>query len=218
MKKHYILFLLFILLILNVANSAIELEYKCHDQRCIEGSIIDFRIGIRNNLNFTIWIDNVYVKDNEYDRVLAFHIGKLITLEPEDVHYFNFSTEITAPTQGYTFSALPCFEAKRKDQWNQTISNEVCGNTKTLLTVLPLSKIECYNNSNCLDIEFCSTNKCVNVFCEEGMGARNHKCIDCNFLQKVEDNKCVFSKNKTSLMLLIIAALLLVYYFYAKRK
>lgn len=220
MKKHYILFILFVLFNLNIVYAAIEVKYKCHDERCIEGSLIDYSVVVYNNLNYTVWIDNVYIKDVEYDKIIALDIGKLTKLEPGELEYFNFTSEITAPVEGYTFSIVPCFEAKRKDQWNQTVSREVCSNFITKLTVLPLSKIECEEDSDCKDYEFCSTNKCVNVYCEEGKVARNHECVEanCNFFQKIQDNECVFNKNKTSVTLFVVGVLLLFIYFSSRKK
>lgn len=213
------LFILLFLLNINTAFSAIYVTYKCHDIDCMEGTLIDYSVAVRNNLNKTIEIDRVYLWNLPDDSILAFDIREIVKLEVNDVYLFNFTREIKAADYGFTYYFVPCFDVRREDEVGQMITSEVCDDLIKTLTILPLSAIECNENSECNNKEFCSSHRCVNVYCENGVVV-DHECreLNCNFFQKIGKTGCVFDNTKTGITLFVVAIFLLVLFFYKKKK
>lgn len=158
MKKTVILAILF-LICLNIALASITLsEYQCEDERCREGTKITFKVGIFNNIEKTIKVNDLIIKDRDtLDPIYTYeHEG--IFLEPGEEEIFEFTKIITPPKKGYTHYYTPCFKTSIWVDGQSTGGGEVCDKAVKTFTVLPLSKIECEDNSECAPNEYCDTN------------------------------------------------------------
>lgn len=159
--------------------AAVDSSYKCHDKNCMEGTDIEFNVNIINNINKTIIVKNVYIKDKDYGTVLGYDLSGDVVLKQDEVHNFNFTSTIKAPTVGYTFYYIPCFTVSYEDTPGE--EKEICGKVVKSFTVIPLDKIECRTNDECADDEYCNTfslYKCVKLECNESQTIVNHKCVD----------------------------------------
>jgi len=197
MKKNMYFAFAFALLVLLLAGSsqaAIDVYYQCHDHNCIEGTMVDFSVVVYNNLNRTVMVDDVYLKDNDYGDIMTFDIRETVEIVPEQAYSFNFTRTIGAPRQGYTFYYVPCFTASAYALNGSLDSIEVCGEIVKSFTVVPLSKIECYEDSDCHETEFCRGFKCKNINCNYDEKIEDHRCakLNCLFFQSIKARKCVF--------------------------
>jgi len=83
---------------------------------------------------------------------------KGVLLEPKEKHVFEFTETIIAPKQGYTHYYTPCFKTSIWVDGESTGGGEVCDRVVKDFTVLPLSKIECEDDSECSPGEYCDIN------------------------------------------------------------
>ncbi len=179
MMKTKILQIIVLMLLLSITSvtAAIDANYECKEKNCMEGTEIDFTVNIYNNINKSINVGDVYIKDKDYGTVLGFDLGEKVVLSPNDVRSFNFTSLIKAPTKGYTFYYIPCFKMSYVSKPEEVF--EICGKTVKSLTVIPLSKIECKEDSECEDDEYCNTfsiYKCRKLECNPNETAVNHSC------------------------------------------
>ena len=157
MRKSIILTIIF-LVCLNTALASITIsEYECEDERCREGSKITFRVGVFNNINKTIKVNDIIIKDSEtLDPIYEYeHEGMF--LEPGEKNVFEFTETIIAPKKGYTHYYVPCFKTSIWVDGETTGGGEVCDRAVKDFTVLPLSKVECEDDSECEPWEYCDT-------------------------------------------------------------
>ncbi len=176
-KTLKIIVLMFLINTLFVTAS-IDSSYKCKERNCMEGTEIDFTVNIYNNINKSINVGDVYIKDRDYGTVLGFDISEDVVLGPDEVHSFNFTSLVKAPTKGYTFYYVPCFKMSYANKPEEVFN--ICGKTVKSFTVLPLSKIECKEDSECEEDEYCNTfsiYKCRKLECNPNETAVNHSCV-----------------------------------------
>jgi len=175
-KTLQIIVLIFLINTLLVTAS-IDSSYKCRERNCMEGTEIDFTVNIYNNINKSINVGDVYIKDKDYGVILGFDLGEKVVLGPDDVRSFNFTSLVKAPTKGYTFYYVSCFKMSYVSNPEEIF--EICGKTVNSLTVIPLSEIECKEDSECENDEYCNTfsiYKCRKLECNPNETAVNHSC------------------------------------------
>ncbi len=180
MMKTKTLKIIALLLLINIVSvtAAIDASYECREKNCMEGTEIDFTVNIFNNINKSINVGDVYIKDKDYDTILGFDLGEKVVLSPNEVRSFNFTSLIKAPTKGYTFYYIPCFRMSYVDKPEEVF--EICGKTIKSFTVLPLSGIECREDSECEEDEYCNTfsiYKCKKLECKPNETIFNHSCV-----------------------------------------
>jgi len=180
MMKTKILKIIVLMLLINIVSvtASIDASYKCKEKNCMEGTEIDFTVNIYNNINKSINVGDVYIKDRDYGTVLGFDLSEKVVLSPNEVRSFNFTSLIKAPTKGYTFYYIPCFKMSYVNKPEDIF--EICGKTVKSFTVLPLSKIECKEDSDCEEDEYCNTfsiYKCRKLECNPNETAVNHSCV-----------------------------------------
>lgn len=130
---------------------------ECAVRGCVEGTLVNFSVRVRNNLNESIRVDEMHVKDAEANVVIAFDIQAPVTIKADESSDFIFGATLSMPPQGYTWYYLPCFSATARNQ-----TQIVCAEYKKSLTVTPKEKIECYNSSECKNGNVCKFYRCVN--------------------------------------------------------
>ncbi|PIN78916.1 hypothetical protein COY26_04770 [Candidatus Woesearchaeota archaeon CG_4_10_14_0_2_um_filter_33_10] len=179
MMKTKTLQIIVLILLINMlfVRASIDASYECREKNCMEGTEIDFTVNIYNNINKSINVGDVYIKDNDYSVILGFDLSEKIVLNPDEVRSFNFTSLIKAPTKGYTFYYVPCFKMSYANKPEEVF--EICGNTVKSFTVIPLSEIECKEDSECEEDEYCNTfsiYKCRKLECKSNEAAVNHSC------------------------------------------
>ena len=172
--------ILVLMLLINIVfvRASIDASYECREKNCMEGTEIDFTVNIYNNINKSINVGDVYIKDNDYSVILGFDLSESVVLNPDEVRSFNFTSLIKAPIKGYTFYYVPCFKMSYVDKPEDVF--EICGKTVKSFTVIPLSEIECKEDSECEEDEYCNTfsiYKCRKLKCSSNESAVNHSCI-----------------------------------------
>jgi len=180
MMKTKILKILVLMLLINMlfVRASIDASYECKEKNCIEGTEVVFTVNVFNNINKSINVGDVYIKDRDYGTILGFDVSEDIVIPPGEVRSFNFTNLVKAPVKGYTFYYVPCFRMSYADKPEQIF--EICGKTVNSLTVLPLSKIECKEDSECDEDEYCNTfsiYKCKKLECGPNETAVNHSCV-----------------------------------------
>ncbi len=173
------IFLMVLLVNIMFAAASVDSIHKCEDRNCMEGTKIEFNVTILNNINKTIIVKDVYIKDVDYGTVLAYDTSEDIVLNQDGTHDFRFESTVKSPRQGYTFYYVPCFIVSHTE--NPDEESEVCGKIVKSLTVIPLDKIECADDGECADDEYCNTfslYKCIKLDCNEGQTIVNHNCVD----------------------------------------
>jgi len=157
MKKSIILLMAFLICLNTALASIILSEYECEDERCREDSKVTFRVGVLNNINKTIKVNDIIIKDSEsLDPIYAYEHGGMF-LKPGERNIFEFTETIVVPKQGYTHYYVPCFKTSIWVDNKSTGGGEVCDRAVKDFTVLPLSKIECETDSECAPGEYCDT-------------------------------------------------------------
>ena len=199
------LFVLFFVLLLAAAfvHAGIDASFVCDNNNCVEGASMNWSVSIFNNINKSIVVGQIYIVDVNTNQLIALHNSEEVLLAPQESHVFSFSNLVSAPISGYTFSFRPCFNASLGD-----VSSVVCKSSAKTLTVVPLSKIECFSSSDCDSNEFClsDTKKCKPLSCKDGEVIADHKCVlpVCAWYQSAVSDGCVFNP------LLVISVLLIV--------
>jgi cbb3-type cytochrome oxidase subunit 3 len=171
-------FLIILLVQSIVSSAAVDSSYRCEDENCMEGTEIKFSVNIFNNINKTIIVKDVYIRDKDYGTVLAYDVSKDVFLKPNEAHQFNFTNLVKAPTKGYTFYYVPCFTVSHEETPEE--ESEICGKIVKSITVIPLDKIECRSDDECADDEYCNTfslYRCEKLECGEDETIVNHKCV-----------------------------------------
>ena len=177
MKKR-IIFLLLLLLNAGLISASINIEHKCHAKNCLEGTGIDYSFIIYNNLDKKIDVKDVFLKEKDTGNIFEYYeISERIL--PGEHKEFNFTSEIKAPDTGYTFYFYSCFTTAISNQSHITEAGIVCGEVVRSFTTIPLSKIDCNTNNECLSGEYCNTDllKCKPLKCKSFKIINNHKCI-----------------------------------------
>jgi len=180
MIKTKTLKILVLILLINIlfVRASIDASYECREKNCMEGTEIDFTVNIYNNINKSINVGDVYIKDKDYSIILGFDLSEKVVLNPDEVRSFNFTSLVKAPTKGYTFYYVPCFKMSYVNKPEEVF--EICGKTVKSLTVIPLSEIECKEDSECGEDEYCNTfsiYKCRKLECSSNESVANHSCI-----------------------------------------
>jgi len=180
MVKTKILQIVVLVFLINMAfvGAAIDASYECKEKNCIEGTEVFFTVNVFNNINKSINVGDVHIKDRDYGTILGFDVSENIVIPPGEVRSFYFTNLIKAPLQGYTFYYVPCFRMSYVDKPEQIF--EICGKIVKSFTVLPLSKIECKEDSECEEDEYCNTfsiYKCRKLECSPNETAVNHSCV-----------------------------------------
>ncbi len=180
MMKTKILKIIVLMLLINIVSvtASIDASYKCKEKNCMEGTEIDFTVNIFNNINKSINVGDVYIKDKDYGIILGFDLSEKVVLSSNEVRSFNFTSLVKEPVKGYTFYYVPCFKMSYVSKPEEVF--EICGKTVKSLTVMPLSKIGCKEDSECEEDEYCntfSTYKCKKLDCKPNETAVNHSCV-----------------------------------------
>ena len=178
--KTKILQIIVLIFLINIVfvRAAIDASYECKEKNCIEGTEIFFTVNVFNNINKSINVGDVYIKDKDYGIVLGFDVSENIIIPPGEVRSFNFTNLVKAPVKGYTFYYVPCFKMSYTNKPEEVF--EICGKTVKSFTVLPLSMIECKEDSECEEDEYCNTfsiYKCRKLECNPNESAVNHSCV-----------------------------------------
>jgi hypothetical protein len=181
MKK--LILIIFLILLINNTNAILDATFKCADKRCKEGTAIEYSVIITNNIDKILRINEISIKDVENDIYLAIYETEIggILMAPNETKVFNFTSTVQAPPSGYTFYYVACFKTSlfNKETGRKTGGGEVCDKAVKSLTVLPLSKIECEDNSECENNEVCDTKffKCRRIKCDRFNIASGHRCV-----------------------------------------
>ena len=180
MIKTKILQIMVLMFLINIVfvRAAIDASYECKEKNCIEGTEVFFTVNVFNNINKSINVGDVYIKDNDYGIVLGFDVSENIIIPSGEVRSFNFTNLVKAPVKGYTFYYVPCFKMSYANKPEEVF--EICGKTVKSFTVIPLSEIECKEDSECEEDEYCNTfsiYKCRKLECNSNESALNHSCV-----------------------------------------
>jgi hypothetical protein len=95
-------------------------------------------------------------------------------------------------------ACVPTKQETNQTTTNQTVTNQTTTN-QTVTGNETTPGIECEKNVDCLEIQECVANSCVNVSCEKGFTVRDHKCVpvkcsnndDCNQTTVCINSECV---------------------------
>ncbi len=179
-KKISILVIIVLVFLLNITTikASITISHECADYRCEEGTDITYSIRIRNNIEKEIDVNYIKVKD-ELDKNIAIDDEAKYRLLSGESNVFNITDKVPVPPLGgYTLNYYACFGVSVFYPDGTTAVNEVCGDVRKSLTVLPLSKIQCDQNSDCKSDEFCDRKffKCRAIDCNGFVF--NHTCIN----------------------------------------
>ena len=169
-----------LMLLINMlfVRASIDSSYECREKNCMEGTEIDFTVNIYNNINKSINIGDVYIKDKDYGTILGFDLGEKVVLNKDEVRSFNFTSLVKAPVKGYTFYYVPCFKMSYVSRPEEVF--EICSKTVKSFTVIPLSEIECKEDSECEEDEYCNTfsiYQCRELECNPNETVVNHSCV-----------------------------------------
>jgi hypothetical protein len=192
-----------------MVNAAISAKHECADKDCMEDTEINFTVNILNNLNKTIVVDNVYIKDTLYEKILAIKIERNITLEPGQGKKFKIVSAVIAPSDDYTVYYVPCFDVTVFYE-SGPASSTVCGENVKSLNLIPLSKVWCREDSECNSNEYCNTNslyKCKPLQCKRNERAFNHTCAP---LEEDVSQKGEGAKNFIALFIFIALVLVVI--------
>ena len=170
--------------------AGIVFSSQCLTRGCVEGTLVNFSVRIRNNLNHSVTIADVFIKDTKEDKVLGLDIRDDVNLSPKEKFDFSFPTKIQMPPKGYTWYYTSCFTASVEN-----ISKIICSDAPKSFTVTPLSTVQCYNTTQCNAGQLCKFYKCVSQSSLEP--------IDWLFYSKVS---------------LVVLAILLLCFLFLKRK
>ena len=178
MKKY--LFAIFLILNSYLTAAAIDFNYSCSHERCLEGTDIDFYVSIYNNLNKTVGIGWINLTDPNFNVAVTTFLGKGVWINPNETIVINWTDKVIAPPNGYTFQIIPCFRAVIIEEGKLKGAGDVCQKIEKPLSVLPLSKIECKNNNECDKNEYCDEKffKCKDLNCNNYSFSLEHGCIN----------------------------------------
>lgn len=194
MTRHYALFFL---LMLPIALAGIDVEHKCSDFLCIEGTPVTFSMEVYNNLNHTLVIDNFFLIEKNTQEILAFYDEQVFTVPSGELVALNLSKPVEMPNQGFTYYYVPCVNASIKDT-NE--SQFICSQTIRTLTVTPEENVDCIEDEDCEvgyrclqgrhvcqaldceDDEAILPHSCMQLSCGPYEVARNHQCEGNNYV------------------------------------
>ncbi|MBU4283476.1 MAG: hypothetical protein KJ968_00035, partial [Nanoarchaeota archaeon] len=99
MMKTKILKILVLMLLINMlfVRASIDASYECKEKNCIEGTEVVFTVNVFNNINKSINVGDVYIKDRDYGTILGFDVSEDIVIPPGEVRSFNFTNLVKAP-------------------------------------------------------------------------------------------------------------------------
>lgn len=176
-KKILILLIAIFLLNIAIIKASITIDHKCEDYRCKEGTDITYSIKIRNNIEKDIVVNYIKVK-NELDENIATQDGIQYLLRQNESNTFEITEKVPLPPRGgYSLKYYACFGVTILYPDNMAVE-EICGDVRKSLTVLPLSKVQCQENKDCESNEYCNVEffKCKDIECNGFVF--NHKCIN----------------------------------------
>lgn len=213
--KKTIMPLFVLLLSISFVSATIDVEFACSDSSCTEGTSMNWTITVLNNINRTIAVGDIMVKDINTNQLIAFHNSEGIVLGPQELHVFEFSNLVPAPMAGgYTFLFVPCFQVIVENE-----TADICRDTMKSLTVLPLSKIECFADSDCSFMEYYNKDimKCKPLECEKGQVITEHQCLNlkCAWFENNDGGAC--SYNPAVSIVAIIIAIIVITTIYANK-
>lgn len=208
MKLKIIYLALFLIIIITASATETQIfelnilvDHKCDHPACLEGTNVTFDAYFYNNFGKTIRLNSIILYDiNQPKNPLAVHEEEGLFLDPEEEYEFSFTKTITAPKDGsYTFYYVPCVDISiYKEENKYLISKEkegtICRTDKQSIPVVPLAKVECWDDSECKENEICKMYlyKCRPLNCKIGF---------------VKDQKCISLKPYLVILLIIIIAL-----------
>jgi len=177
MKKIILMVIVFLLCLSTVLAGVTTVEHECKDSRCKEGTDVTFKVGIYNNINKTVRVNDILLKEGlgngingpiVGDEIYSYEVGG-VDLEPGEEQVFEFTKEIIPPKQGYTHYYVACFKTSIWKDGERTAGGEVCDMVIKDFTVLPSSKVECETDTECAPDEYCDINffKCKSKSGEE---------------------------------------------------
>ena len=143
-------FLAIVLLVLasQSVSAAFSSTITCSDPHCREGTEANITFLIWNNINATTHVASVLLQEAETKTIFASYHPNL-QLGPNATGKAVFPWKIRPPIAGVrTFDYLTCIEAVIiTDKIDDPAM--ICPDAKRSMTVLPLSKIECEEDSDC---------------------------------------------------------------------
>ena len=155
--KKAILYPVLLILLAAFVFASVDAEYTCADERCKEGTPINFTVIIENNIDKKIDIGYVSVIEPESKYELVKEEVE-IRLQPGEITEVTLEGEVIAPVEGYTYYYQPCFYVIVSNESAITEGGMVCREATKSISVLPLSKIECYEDWECVEgEEYCDT-------------------------------------------------------------
>jgi len=171
----------------SIFDLAMSTEQKCSHPACLEGTNVTFSVDFTNNFGTAVKINGIVLDDLARPNTpLASYYQEPVILADGESYNFLFATKVKAPSEGYTTYYRTCvdvttykkpIEGALKTQLAVDKSAVLCRTNEYSLTTVPISKVECWTDSECKDTEVCKMYlyKCKPVECFFG-AAKDHKC------------------------------------------
>lgn len=159
--KKNLFWCILLVFLLNAVSSyaSINAKHTCVDARCREGTDIKFSVEVYNNINKSITVEEIAIRDFDYDKTYYVYDNDDVVLKPQESIIINFTDKVKAAANGgYTINYVPCFKTSIFDSSGKIEgTGKVCDNAIKNLNLLPLSNIECEKNEDCSKDEYCDT-------------------------------------------------------------
>ena len=205
------------LLFINIASAAVVFDHECSDQNCIQDTEISFLVTIQNNIGKALVVDTVNIRDVNSKKVIGLYVGAPVSLSPGESHFFNISSLVPEPFEGFTVYYTTCFEATvMQDEDNSTA--DICSDIVKSFTTIPLSNIECRTNDECAPEEYCNTfslYECRPLECSGGQIVIDHECASCKYPALSGLGFCISPIIPVGFLILLV---LLIYFGVKKKK
>jgi hypothetical protein len=138
---------------------------QCQSDPCIEGEPAEWTVGIKNQKNLPFTVSAVFIKDTDGLPVASEpNAQRAVVGLSEEV--FRIQAMAPAPTRSATLYYELCFFIA---------GQETCESPPRTLTIYPLSEVECKDNSQCAQEEYCTNYQCAPLACER---SEDHQCIE----------------------------------------
>jgi len=162
-------------------------ESKCDHPACLEGTNVTFYAYFYNNFGTDLKLNSIYLygQNKPAKPFVVYEFEDPVFLNPQEDYEVNITKTLWAPEDNsYTFYYLPCvnvsiYKTESKYIISKYKEGLICRSDLQSVTTVPLSKIECWNDSECKEDEVCKMYlyKCRKPRCPVGF-VKDRKCVD----------------------------------------
>lgn len=202
-KSRLCLFILIILLCIifciNIASATItKIEYRCFDNDCTEGNIVNWSITIHNKGSGFLDMNTIMLVNPETGAILVSKtFTNNVTVSRDEIE--TFVVEDVLPAPNYLDVKLrykPCIITNVGLNWRHLYGTTMkdCNYDIYEMPDRPLLYRDCDFNTECNSDEICKDNKCVRFRCEYCQHVANHMCVSyecCKSDECWENERCV---------------------------